>query len=141
MSTRKAPPPPTTAAATVTIEAGGKTIAKFKPAEPAAEPEEAPGSPTARTLRRLEETEGFLADCDFALADAVQAVLDGGKAAHVIIDLTLARPETGKGVAVTGKVTARLPGRETDEVIFYPATDTILQTTDPQQPELFKEPE
>lgn len=86
-----------------------------------------------REIRRGE----FLDDCGDELQKVVAAVDETGKAAKLIITLTVKPASKGQGaVVVTDKVQAKLPEMPVGETILFVTKENSLVPNDPRQKDL-----
>lgn len=88
---------------------------------------------TARDIRRGQ----FLEDCGDELMKVVKAVEDTGKAAKLVIELTVKPASKGQGaVVLSDKVRAKLPELPTGETILFVTVENNLVANDPRQKEM-----
>lgn len=88
---------------------------------------------TAREVRKGQ----FLEDCADALHEAVAATEDTGKAAKVVIELTIKPATKGKGtVVIADKVRTKLPELPVGETIMFVTPENNLVPNDPRQQKL-----
>lgn len=88
---------------------------------------------TAKDIRRG----GFLDDCSEQLQKAVAAVDETGKAAKLVIELTIKPASKGQGAfIVADKVQAKLPQLPIGETIMFGTPENNLVANDPRQKEI-----
>jgi hypothetical protein len=88
---------------------------------------------TFRDIRRGQ----LLEDCADELTKVVKSVEDTGKAAKLVIELTVKPASKGQGaVIVSDKVRAKLPELPTGETILFVTVENNLVANDPRQKEI-----
>jgi hypothetical protein len=88
---------------------------------------------TAKDIRRG----GFLEDCADELQKVVASVDNTGKAAKLVIELTIKPASKGQGAfVVSDKVTAKLPQMPVGETIMFGTPENNLVASDPRQKEM-----
>lgn len=88
---------------------------------------------TARDIRRG----AFLEDCADEMHKVVKAVEETGKAAKLVIELTVKPASKGQGaVVLSDKVKAKLPELPVGETILFVTPENNLVANDPRQKEM-----
>lgn len=88
---------------------------------------------TLRDLRRGQ----LLEDCADKLQEVVAAVTDAGKAAKLLIEISVKPASKGQGaVIVADKVTTKLPQLPAGETVLFVSPENNLQANDPSQKQI-----
>jgi hypothetical protein len=88
---------------------------------------------TARDIRRGQ----FLEDCTDELHKVVAAVEETGKAAKLVIEISIKPGSKAQGaVIIADKITAKLPSLPAGETILFVTNENNLVANDPRQTKL-----